>query len=194
MEFLRLWWHGYTSPSRFVDGVITKPGWLLGFAGQGLRVALDSLLEYLPVALMGHFPPTAPLVPIPADRYYWFMVFAAPTIIFAEMLLGSVAVHGILLALRRESDLGFLVNISGMTALVVGAVIVVWDWAWFAVGFDNQYFLGITHLLLDGWGIYLSVLAMKRRLNVPVPLGIGLNIVGIAAALALAIPFMRSPF
>lgn len=194
MEFLRLWFYGYTRPSAFVDGVIAKRGWLLGFAGQGLRVAFDSLFEYLPAALMGRVPPTPPVVPVPAGSYYWFLVFAAPTIIFAEMLLGAVAGHAILRALRRESDLGFLVNIAGMTALVVGAVIVVWDWSWFAIGFTNQYFLGITHLLLDGWAIYLSVLAMKRRLGVPVPLAIGLNIVGIIAALALAVPFLRSPF
>lgn len=143
---------------------------------------------------MGRVPPTPPVIPIPADRYYWFLVFVAPAIIFAEMLIGSVAAHGILRALRRQSDLGFLVNISGMTALVVGAAIVVWDWTWFALGFHNQVFLGITHLLLDGWAIYLSVLALKRRLGVTVSLGIGLNIVGIVAALALAVPFLCSPF
>jgi len=143
--------YGYTRPSAFVDGVIQKRGWLWGFAGQGVRVTLDSVLEYLPVAIMGRVPLTPPVIPIPADRYYWFLVFAAPTIIFVEMLLGSVAAHGILRALRRERDLGFLVNISGMCALVVGAFIVVWDWSWFAIGFHNQYFLGITHVILDGW-------------------------------------------
>lgn len=194
MEFLRLWWFGYTRPSAFVDGIMAGRGWLLGFAGQGVRVALDSLFEYLPVALMGWVPPAPPVIPIPANGYYWFLVFAAPTIIFAEMLLGSVAAHGILRALHRESDLGFLVNVSGMTALVVGAVIVVWDWTWFALGFHDQVFLGITHLVLDGWAIYLSVLAMRRRLGVPVTLGIGLNIVGMVVALSLAVPFMRSPF
>lgn len=194
MQFLRLWADGYVRPRAFVDGLITGRGWVWGFAGQGMRVALDSLLEYLPVAFMGRIPPTQPVLPIPAQHYYWFLVFAAPTIIFAEMLLGSLAAHGILRALRRESDLGFLVNVSGMCALVVGAFIVVWDWSWFALGFSNQYFLGITHILLDGWAIYLSVLAMKRRLGVPIALGIGLNVVGIAAALALAVPFIRSPF
>lgn len=194
MALLRLWLYGYIRPSAFVDGIIAGRGWLLGFAGQGLRVTLDSLLEYLPVALLGRIPLTPPVLPIPADRYYWFLVFAAPTFIFAEMLLGSLAAHGILRALRRKSDLGFLVNVSGMCALVVGTVIVVWDWFWFAVGFYDQYFLGMTHLLLDVWAIYLTVLAMKRRLGVPVPLGIVLNIVGLIAALALAIPFIRSPF
>ena len=194
VEFLRLWWFGYTRPSAFVEGIIARRGWLLGFGGQGVRVALDSLLEYLPVAIMGRVPPTPPVIPIPANGYYWFLVFAAPTIIFAQMLLGSLAGHAILRALGRESDLGFLVNVAGMTALVVGAVIVVWDWTWFALGFHDQVFLGITHLLLDGWGICLSVLAMRRRLGVPVTLGIGLNIVGIVVALSLAVPFMRSPF
>ena len=194
MDFLRLWWYGYTRPSAFVDGLIAKRGYVYGFAGQGLRVTLDSLLEYLPVALMGRIPPTPPVIPIPPGSYYWFLVFSAPTIIFVEMLLGAVAGHGILRALRRESDLGFLVNVAGMTAIVVGAVIIVWDWAWFAIGFHDQVFLGITHLLIDFWAIYLSVLAMKRRLNVPVPLGITLNVVGIVAALALAVPLLRSPF
>ena len=51
--------------------------WLLGFAGQGLRVAFDSLLVYLPAAVMGRVPPTPQVIPIPADSYYWFLLFAA---------------------------------------------------------------------------------------------------------------------
>jgi hypothetical protein len=38
------------------------------------------------------------------------------------------------------------------------------------------------------------VLALKRRLGVPVPLGIGLNIIGVIVALSLAVPFMRASF
>lgn len=194
MEFLRLWLYGYARPSAFADGVIARRGWRWGLAGQGVRAALDSLLVYLPVAVMGRTPPTPPLLPIPPERYYWFLVFAAPIILFTQMLLGAVAMHGVLRAVRKESDLGFLVNLSGMCALVVGAFIVVWDWSWFAIGFFDQYFLGITHLLLDGWAIYLSVLALKRRLGVSVPLGIALNVVAIAVALSLAVPLMRAPF
>lgn len=135
-----------------------------------------------------------PLGPVPVERYGWFLSFAAPTINFAGVLGGSVAAHGILRALRRESDLGFLVNISGMCASVIGAFIVVWDWSWLAAGFYSQYFLGITHIMLETWAMQLPPLAMKRRLGVPIPLGVGLSVVGIAAALALAVPFMRSPF
>ena len=194
MDFLRLWLSGYTRPSAFVDGVIEKPGWVYGFAGQGVRVVLDSMLLYLPAALLGRMPQQPPLLPIPADRYFWFLVFAAPTIIFVEMLLSALSSHVILRVMRRESDLGFLVNIGGMCALVVGAALVLWDWSWFAIGFYNQYFLGITHLILDVWAIYLTVLALKRRLGVPIPLGIALNIIGVIVALSLAVPFMRASF
>jgi hypothetical protein len=194
VDFLRLWLYGYTRPSAFVDGVIEKPGWVYGFAGQGVRVVLDSMLLYLPAALLGRMPQQPPVLPIPADRYFWFLVFAAPTIIFVEMLLSALSSHVILRVMRRESDLGFLGNIGGMCALVVGAVLVLWDWSWFAIGFYNQYFLGITHLILDVWAIYLTVLALKRRLGVPIPLGIALNIIGLIVALSLAVPFMRASF
>lgn len=193
-EFLRLWGYGYARPVAFVNGLAAKRGYRWGLAGQALRAMLDSLLVYLPVALLGRVPPTAPVLPVPPERYYFFLVLAAPPILITEMLLGSVAGHGVLRALGRRSDLGFIVNLSGMTALVVGAVIVVWDWSWFALGYYDQYFLGITHLLLSIWSVYLSCVGLKRHLDVPVPLGILLSIVGVVAALMLAVPLMRSPF
>lgn len=55
----------------------------------------------------------------------------------------------------------------------------------FALGFHDQVFLGLTHLILDGWAIYLSVLAMRRGPGAPVTLGIGLNSVGMVVALSV---------
>lgn len=194
MEFFRLWMYGYSRPRALVDGLLTKRRYWWGIGAQTLRATLDSLLEYLPVALAGRVPPTPPVLPIASERYYWFLVFAGPLIILAETLFGAVLIHGILRVLGRRSDLGVIANLLGMSALVVGPVIIVWDWAWFAIGFYDQYFLGITHLVLVMWSVFIVSVGLKRGFDVPIPLGVALNFVGIAAALTLAVPLMRSPF
>lgn len=194
MKFFRLWMCGYTRPTALVDGLLTKRGYWWGIGAQTLRATLDSLLEYLPVALAGRVPPEAPLLPIPPGRYYWFLVFTGPLIILVETLFGAVLMYAILRFLGRRSNLGAIVNLLGMSGLLVGPVIVAWDWAWFAIGFYDQYFLGITHLLLVLWSVFIVTLGLKRGFEVPVPLGVVLNIVGILAAMTLAVPLMRSPF
>lgn len=194
MEFVRLWMYGYTRPGALVEGLLAKRGYWWGLGAQALRATLDSLLVYLPVAIAGRVPPLAPLLPIPPERYYWFLVFAAPPILLTEMLVGSATIHGILRALRRDSELGVIVNLVGMSALVVGAVIVLWDWMWFAIGYYDQYFLGISHLVVSMWSVFIVILGLKRRFDVSVPLGIVLNFASILPAMVIATTLMRSPF
>ena len=81
-----------------------------------------------------------------------------------------------------------------MSALIVGAVLIPWDWAWFALGAAEQYFLGISHLVLSLWASVILVVGLRRILAVPVWLGIVLSLVAIPVQLPVAIMFMRSPF
>jgi hypothetical protein len=93
-----------------------------------------------------------------------------------------------------NSDIDQIVNIIGMSALIVGAVLVPWDWAMFALGVADQYFLGITHLVISLWAVVLMVVGLRRLLSVPLGLSIVLSIIPIPVALPFAIMFMRSPF
>jgi hypothetical protein len=194
MSFIRVWLTGYYNPVEMIEALRSKPAPHWGFYGQLLRAALDSLLLYLPVALMGRIPPTpSNLSFLPTERYYWHLIWIAPLVLGAVWLLSSAFTHLVLRLAGRPSEFDQILNIVGMATLVVGAFILVWDWAWFALGGVNQYFLGISHLVIDLWGVVIVTIGLKRILDVPIWLGAVLGLLGIATSLPLAIMFMRSP-
>jgi hypothetical protein len=195
MSFIKLWLTGYVHPIRFIDQLKTKPAPYWGFYGQLVRAVLDSLLIYLPVALMGRVPPTPSyLASIPTEHYYTALVFLAPVVLLAQLLMHSAFLHVAIRLSGRPSSFDQIMNIVGMAALVVGAVLVPWDWMWFAIGGVDQIFLGISHLVISLWAMLLTVLGLKRTLDVPLWLGILLAILVIPVSLPFGIMFMRSPF
>ncbi|MGD1994021.1 MAG: hypothetical protein PVI59_12580, partial [Anaerolineae bacterium] len=60
-------------------------------------------------------------------------------------------------------------------------------------GGANPVHLGISHLVLDLWGILITVKGFERILGVPVWLGVLLNLVWMALGVPLAIVFVRGP-
>jgi hypothetical protein len=162
---------------------------------QLLRGILDSLLIYLPAYLMGRVPPTPSFLSfVPTDQYYLALVFLAPIVLLAILLMQSAIIHVALRLLGRHSDIDQILNIVGMAALVVGAVLIPWDWACFALGLADQYFLGISHLVISLWAVVIIVVGLRRILSVPLWLGIILSVLIIPIALPFAMMFMRSPF
>jgi hypothetical protein len=117
-----------------------------------------------------------------------------PFVLIAEMLMGAVVIHVLLRLLGRRSDIDQIINIVGMSALIVGAVLIPWDWAWFALGGVDQYFLGISHLVISLWATVIIGVGLQRILSVPLWLGIALSIISIPVQLLFAMMFMRSPF
>jgi len=194
MSFIRVWFIGYYNPAKMIEELRSKPAPHWGFYGQFLRAVLDSLLLYLPVALMGRIPPTpSNLSFIPTDQYYWGLIGLSPLVLGAEWLLGSAFTHVVLRLSGRPSDFDQILNIVGMATIVVGAFLLVWDWAWFALGGVNEYFLGISHLAISLWAMVIATMGLKRILGVPVWLGALLSFLGIPIALPFGIMFMRSP-
>ncbi len=195
MNFTQVWFTGYVNPVRFVDALKNKsaPHW--GFYAQVLRSLMDSLLLYLPVALLRRQPPTPSyLTFIPTDQYYIALIWLTPLVFMVEWLLGAVVVHVVLRLSKLPSDIDQILNLTGMASLVIAAFLIVWDWFWFVVGGTNQYFLGISHLIIDIWWFVITVIGLKRILGVSVWLGIVLSILAFIAAMPFAIIFMRSPF
>ena len=178
-----------------VDGLQDAPAPQWGIYAQLLRVGLDAFLLYLPLALMGWSPSTPSYLSfIPTASYYAHLVWLAPLVIVCQWLLLAVILHVILRLGGRNSDIDQILNISGMAALVVGAFLVLWDWGWIILGWHNITLLGISHLVLDVWGIVIMVTGLKRILNVPVWAGILLSLLWIVLGLPLAILFIRGPF
>ena len=110
------------------------------------------------------------------------------------LLMQSIVIHVLLRLLNQRSDIDQILNIIGMSALIVGAVLIPWDWAMFELGVANQYFLGITHLVISLWAVVIMVVGLRRLLSVPIWLGIVLSFIPILVALPFAMMFMRSPF
>jgi hypothetical protein len=195
MDFLRAWFTGYFSPVQLIEQLRSKPAPQWGIFAQFLRGILDSLLVFLPVSLMGRVPPTPSFLSfVPTERYYSALIWMAPFVLLAEMLMGAAVVHVLLRLMGRHSDIDQILNISGISALIVGAVLIPWDWTWFALGAADQYFLGISHLVISIWAIAIMVVGLRRILSVPLWLGIALSIIVIPFQLPFAMMFMRSPF
>ncbi len=195
MNFAQIWFTGYINPVRFVDALKNKPAPHWGFYAQVLRSLMVSLLLYLPIALLRRQPPTPSyLTFIPTDRYYIALIWLTPLVFMAEWLIGAVVIHVVLCLSKRPSDIDQILNLTGMAGLIVAAFLILWDWFWFVVGGMNQYFLGISHLIIDIWWFVIAVIGLKRILGVSVWLGIVLSILAFVAAMPFAIIFMRAPF
>jgi hypothetical protein len=194
MEFIQLWFTGYVSPVRFIERLRGKPAPLWGFCGQLLRALMDALLLFLPAYLLGRTPPMESFLTLfPTKTYYATLVWLAPLVFFIQWLVGSGMMHVALRLMKRPSDIDLILNISGMTTLVVGFILLVWDWSWIALGGMDQYTLGISHLVIDIYGIAIGVIGLKRLLGVPIWLGILLHLLIFIITLPIAALFIRSP-
>jgi len=194
MDFVGVWLAGYTHPARMAEGLRRKPAPHWGFYGQTLRAALDSLLLYLPLALQGLAPPTPSYVGfLPTEHYYWHLIWITPLVFSAQWLLSSGFIHAALRLTGHPSEYDQVLNLGGMAALVVGTLLLAWDWLWIAMGGANQYFLGISHLVIDLWAVVIMTGGLKRLLGVPAWLGALLSVLSVPLSLPLAIMFMRAP-
>jgi hypothetical protein len=54
-----------------------------------------------------------------------------------------------------------------MAGLIVGAVLVVWDWVWVVVGWQSDVLLGVSHLVLVVWAMVITVVGFLRILGLP---------------------------
>jgi hypothetical protein len=194
VSFVRVWLAGYYNPKKMIEELRSRPAPQWGFYGQLLRAAMDSLLVYLPLALLGRVPPThSNLSFIPTEQYYWHLIWLSPLVLGAVWLLAPAFTHVVLRLTGRHSDFDQILNINGMATIVVGAFLVVWDWAWFALGGLNQYALGTSHLVISLWVVVIGAIGLKGILGVPTWLGALLSFLGIPIALPFGIMFMRSP-
>jgi hypothetical protein len=194
MSFFRLWLLGYYNPAKMIEELRSKPAPQWGLLAQLVRALLDSFLLYLPLSLMGLVPPTpSNLSFLPTEHYYAALIWLAPVVLIAEQLMQAAVMHVVIRLTGRPSNFDQIVNIVGMAALVVGAVVLAWDWLWLAVGGVDQYFLGYSHLVISLWALVITVIGLKRILGVPVWFGVLLSLLALPVALPFAIMFMRSP-
>jgi hypothetical protein len=194
LRFLHLWLNGFTSPWRFANGVKNGPAPWLGLGGVCVRAVLVSLLLYLPLALSGKAPGLRSYLSfIPTSWYYGALIGVAPLVFIFQWFAGSVVAHLVLRIFRQRSDIDVLLNISGMTALVAGGFLLVWDGTCAMLGFSNNTVLIVTHAAFYAWGAALSTYCLKKIFGVPVKIGILANCLSLVFVLPAAIIFLRLP-
>ena len=195
MSFIKLWFLGYANPKKFIDALTLKPAPQWGFYAVLLRSMMDSILLYLPLALLGKIPPTPSYLPLfPTERYYYTLIWLTPLVFLSQWLLGSAVLHVFLRLINKPSRVDQILNITGMASLVVGFFLVVWDWAWFLIGYVDQYFLGISHLVIDIWWFVLVSAGLSRIFGISKRSALCACLLAFLSGFPLAVIFMRSPF
>lgn len=195
MKILSVLAAGFWSPRRFAEEMRRRaaPSW--GLWAQLARGILVALLVYLPAHVSGRIPPTKPFLTFfdPHD-YYLTLVWLSPLVFFTQWLLGGAAAHLVLRLFGRQNDIDQILNITGVATLVVGVFLVAWDWLCFLLGHTNQYFLGISHLVVDIWWIVLVTTGLRRTLHCPARIAVAAVTAALAAGMPFAVIIMRSPF
>jgi len=195
MNFIQVWIAGCTNPKKFIDELRTKPAPHWGIYSTVLRGLMDSLLLYLPISIMGREPPTPSYLTIfPSESYYNTLIWITPLIFMMQWLLSAAIMHTFFRLRNISSDFDQILNITGMSGLVIGFVLLIWDWFWFFVGGVDQYILGISHLIIDIWWFALVVFGIKQVLGISKRLGITACIFSFIGVFPIAVIFMRAPF
>lgn len=194
MEFIKTWFVGYYNPNKVIERLKDKPAPHWGFYASLLRAGFDSILLYLPLAILGRQPSTpSALSFISTKSYYWASITLIPVYLMVLWLLLSDVVHLILRLLNKDSKIDSILNITGMASLIVGAVLVPVDWVFIALDWHYPMILGFVHMFVAFWGVAIIITGYKKMLQVPVWLGIVLNIIWILIGWPISMIFTRPP-
>ena len=190
----RSWFNGYFHPTRMIDDLSSQQSPLLGFSATVLRGAMNSLLLFLPLFLLGR-QPSAPsyLSFVDTEDYFLFLTIAAPLFFILQWLYLSGAVYLILRLMRIECSFDQILNIFGLVGLVVGFVLILWDWPWIIAQSRSYMLLGMSHLVIDIWVVVLATLSLKRIVGISMWMGALLSLLWIVLGLPPAMLIMRSP-
>jgi len=195
MNFFEAWLAGYTDPKKFVDGFIAKPAPHWGLYATLIRGLMDGVLLYLPIAILGRTPPTPSYLSwIATESYYQTLVWLTPLLFIIQWLLGGAIMHVTLRMTDQPGDIDRILNLTGMSGLVVGFVLLIWDWLWFFIGGVDQYFLGISHLVIDIWWFVLVVNGLSRGCGVSRAHALAACLLSFVGVFPFAVIFMRAPY
>jgi len=194
MEFIRTWFAGYYNPNKVIDKLKSAPAPQWGFYATLLRAGFDSFLLYLPLAILGRQPSTpSALSLLSTEKYYWASVLLMPFFLIFLWLLLSAVIHLILSLARKENSFNQILNITGMTSLIVGAPLIPVDWFFIIMGWHFSMILGFIHMIFGFGGLAIIIIGYKKILQVPVWLGVVLNIIWVLVGWPISAIFIRPP-
>ena len=130
MQIIKAWLSGYFKPSEMINIIKEQDTPFLGFITTVIRGLLNSLLLFLPLHLMGRYPSMPSwLTFMKTENYFLFLVFVIPIFFILLWLVLSGSIYIILrLVIGKNVQIDHILNIFGVTSLIVGSFLVLWDW------------------------------------------------------------------
>lgn len=191
---VKTWFSGYFRPSKMVSDLGNQQSPLLGLWATLLRGLMNSFLLYLPLVLLGRKPSMPSFLPfVRTQDYFLFLTVIAPLFFILQWLYLSGSIYLILRILRRECSFHHILNTFGLVSLVVGSVLILWDWPWIILQSKNYVLLGMSHIAVDVWAIALAAVCLRTILGIGMRLAVLLSIAWVALSLPPAMLIMRSP-
>jgi hypothetical protein len=102
--------------------------------------------------------------------------------------------HLILRLAGRSNDYDVILNVTGMSAIIIEPVLLAWDWLAYAAGWSqNAVFMGLSHAVIAWpWGLALAAIGLKRLLGLPARISVPLMLLIDLLFMPLAMTFVRS--
>jgi hypothetical protein len=185
MNLFQLWWTGVSHPAKAFDELRSRPAPIWGFWVVLVFNLLISATTLLALYLL-HVRPFLEswLTFLPTEEYLLAEIFFLPPLRLLVWLLGAAVVHLGLRLAGHPGEMDTLLNIGGLGYLITMPFILLSDWLLIAV---NAYGVAeYTHPLAAVWGLVLTVIGLKRMLNVKTGLAVVLALV----SMLVTIPFL----
>jgi hypothetical protein len=195
MGFFRILVDAYLQPRRAMEAVAQLETPRYGALYVLLRGAMLGLFFYLPFYLL-KFEPITPAYLDIVDTPDYFLYAALLWPLFG--LLSWIYLAGASYVLLRlpgyRVNFDQILNLSGLLELVIGIVIMLFDWLMVAIRFHNDpVFMGIAHMVIaDPWSMIVSAIFYKKHFDVPPWVTVLLGVVLRLLYMPIAMLFVRT--
>ena len=192
MNLFQLWRTGVVNPSRAFEALSDKAAPQWGFWVVLLFNVAISLFTLLPLHLLGRGPQLeSALTFLPTEDYLVAEIFFLPVLRVAVWLLDGAITHVGIRLFDRHSDFDQILNIGGLTYLIVMPPLMLSDWVLIALDCYQVTITGFTHGFVAIWSLFLSVIGLQKLLDVEGRLAFGLSLLNMVVGISIFAIFAR---
>lgn len=106
--------------------------------------------------------------------------------------MNGALVHLILHSLSKKNDIDKLLNVSGVANIATFPFLLIFDWSTLLLfGGLNSYLLGISHIFIDGYFLYLLIIGYEENLDLNWKLSTLLFILQMVVSISVAALLLR---
>ncbi|UCH63198.1 MAG: YIP1 family protein [Fidelibacterota bacterium] len=169
MDFVGIWFRGLVQPVRAFDALKSKPAPWWGLKAVLVRYVGTSLTTTLALYLLDRRPfEPSYLTFLSEEHYYRAEIFFLPLFGLFIWLLGAATVHLVLSLTGKYNDFNQVLNIMGMSMLIVMPGVWLWDWVVIILNYYHLTIMAVSHSVFALWGVGLYTIGFNRILGLRV--------------------------